>query len=121
MNARATIASVALLAALTLTGCAAPTASGGNDRSTTVTSESSETTAPSKQELTEQEEWFVGKETWEPFGLTDAELLDAASLACDEFAAGKDGDTMTLPGIPEDLTRYFANSAREEFCPADAG
>lgn len=115
------LAAVTAVLLLALTGCAGNPESAGDERQTAATSESSQSeSSASAAPLTEEEQFFVDNETWSEFDLSDAELLEAAQLACDEFAAGKTGDDMTLPGIPQELTRYFANGAREQFCPSPA-
>lgn len=115
------IAAVTATVLLTLTGCAG-TAEQAASEPQTAAQQAQETPAEKLQEadapaLTVEEQWFVDNEVWEAFRLTDQELLDAADLACENFKAGQTGDTMTLPGISAELTRYFANGAREQFCP----
>lgn len=118
---RTTVAALAAVLLFALTGCAGASESAGDERQTATTSESSQSESlANAAPLTEEEQFFVDNETWNEFDLSDAELLEAAQLACDEFAAGKTGDDMTLPGIPQELTRYFANGAREQFCPSPA-
>lgn len=117
---RASLA-VTVLVALTLTGCAGTpeNAPSEPEQAATSTSEQTldETPADDAAELTELEQEWVDDETWDTYEIPKDTRLESAELACAEFAAGKTTDQMTLPGVPADLTDFFANSARNWFCP----
>lgn len=116
----ATLAVTALIV-LGLTGCTGTPESTGDERTAPQTSESPaavETETPDEPELSETEQAWVDNETWDTFAIAKEDRLPSAMLACEEFAAGKTTQEMTLPGVPADLTDYFANGARDWFCPA---
>lgn len=123
MKTRIALAGVVLL--LALTGCAGtvdqPTsepqeaaASASSEPEQATSADASVEAAP---ELTELEQDWYDYETWDQYEIPKAERLSSARLACEEFAAGKTTDQMSLPGVPSDLTDFFATSSRNWFCP----
>lgn len=112
---------VLALLLLSLTGCSGTPESAGEERTAPQASDSPaavETETPAEPELTEIEHEWVDNETWETLGLEKNHLLESAQLACDEFAAGKTAEEVSLPQVPVEITPFFANTAREWFCPA---
>lgn len=115
MNARTATAALALLAALTLTGCAGTGDTAGDERTAPTASESAapltaETTEPAPETESVDEQYLAdvrkaltnGRETTIP-DATDDQLLQAARDACSQAADGATETTVqVIEGEPFD-------------------
>ncbi len=138
MNARTVTATaaLALLAALTLTGCAEAASNAAENRSSTPTTETAaplvaETAEAEEPTVTDVEATFLDAvratlpaETQIP-DATDEQLLAAGVQACERLAAGESSDAMSLiEGETPNGLGYFTDSgmiitaARQTICPA---
>lgn len=112
MNARIAAAALAVLAALTLAGCAEAPANAGDERTAPGAAESAaplvaEDTGPAAAEATSPEAQYLsdvrtaltnGRATTIP-DATDQQLVDAGLNACEQLAAGTaEGDVRVVEG-----------------------
>lgn len=124
MNARTAVAALAVLAALTLTGCAATSESPAGDGTGPGATESAapleaETTEPTAETTNVDEQFLTdvrkaltnGRETTIP-NATDEQLIEAGHAACEQLAAGTDqGAVHVVDGEkPDDMIGQYPES-----------
>ena len=116
---RASIA-VAVLVALTLTGCAGNPASSGDDPTAPLATESEAaapaTVAPTDSDEVDVEKYFLETSLVKQLELTDEEKLAAGYYACEQVEAGN-LEVVALEGATDVMNSFFVGSATTILCP----